>query len=137
VNKIVTLATKFHWDEQAAAKEIKVLDAKIILEKVPAFARQLEQRHLPNDWKILLDKTKEMLLKLGKNNVLKVEDYKNISIPCLLLLGDKDKTVTVEETGAVHRALPVAIFKLLADTAHPIEQVNTDLLFKMISEFFN
>jgi pimeloyl-ACP methyl ester carboxylesterase len=135
IHKIITLATKFYWDETVAAKETKMLEANTILEKVPAFAKQLERRHFPRDWKTLLDKTKEMLLELGKNNTLKLEDYSAISAPCLLLLGENDKMITQDETIAIHKALPGSIFKTLPDTGHAIEQVNTRNLSSLIAEF--
>ena len=112
-----------------------MLDANTILEKVPAFAKQLERRHFPNDWKILLDKTREMLLEMGKNNTLSLEDYARISAPSLILLGDNDKMITQEETIAVHKALPGSGFKLLPNTAHSIEQVNTKLLASLVVDF--
>src|SRR5687767_15043344 len=110
VGKIITLATKFHWDETIAAKEVKMLDANTITQKVPAFATELEERHHPNDWKDVLAKTKEMLLQLGKSNCLQPGDYKTITTSCLLLLGDKDKMVTIDETVAVQQSLPNARF---------------------------
>ena len=57
INKVITLATKFYWDEEIAAREIKMLDADLIQKKLPAFAQQLQQRHAPQDWKIVLEKT--------------------------------------------------------------------------------
>ena len=45
VDAVITLATKFHWDQEIAAKEIKMLDARTIEQKLPAFASQLEKRH--------------------------------------------------------------------------------------------
>lgn len=136
VDKIITLATKFHWDESIAAKEVKMLDADIIAQKVPAFAEQLCQRHLPNDWKLVLNKTRTMLLQLGQQNALQLDDYKSISTECLLLLGDKDKMVTVDETVAVAKALPHAGYRSLPDTPHPIEQVNVSMLAGIIKDIF-
>jgi len=135
VNKVITLATKFYWDNEVAAKEVKMLQASTILEKLPAFAVQLEQRHSPNDWKLVLEYTKDMLLQLGKNNVLDVEDYKNISTPCLLLLGEKDKMITQEETVAVKKALVNSEFKLLTGMPHPIEQVDPGVIAALIIDF--
>jgi pimeloyl-ACP methyl ester carboxylesterase len=128
VNKIITLATKFHWDEPIAAKETKMLDAGVIAQKVPAFATQLEQRHAPNDWIQVLDKTKEMLLQLGKQNTLQLNDYAAIQTPSLIMLGDKEKMVTAEETLAVYRTLPAAQLCILPNTPHPLEQVDAGLL---------
>jgi pimeloyl-ACP methyl ester carboxylesterase len=135
VKKIITLATKFYWDETVAGKETEMLDANTILEKVPAFAKQLERRHFPSDWKILLEKTKEMLMELGKNNTLKIEDYAGISAPCLILLGENDKMITQDETMAVHKALAGSEFKTLPHASHAIEQVNTKTLSALIAEF--
>ena len=137
ISRIITLATKFHWDQTIAANEIQMLDANKILEKIALFAKTLEKRHFPNDWKIVLDKTKDMLLQLGISNKLQLKDYPNISAPCLLLLGDKDKIISADETVAVQRALPDATFKLLPGTPHPIEQVDMKLLCSSIKDFFN
>ena len=136
VRKIITLGTKYHWDEETAAKELKMLDAEKIEEKLPAFAEQLKQRHAPNDWKMVLEKTRNMLIGLGEKNALQLSDYATIDIPALLLLGDKDKMVTREETVAVAKALPKGRFQLLVDTPHPVEQVNVEMLAILIKDFF-
>jgi pimeloyl-ACP methyl ester carboxylesterase len=135
VGKLITLATKFHWDEMIAAKETKMLDATVIAQKVPAFAAQLQQRHAPNDWIQVLDKTKEMLLNLGKQNTLQLDEYTTIQTPSLIMLGDKDKMVTAEETLAVYRVLPSAQLCILPNTPHPLEQVDTGLLAYHITRF--
>ena len=137
VDKLVTLATKFYWDETVATKEVKMLNADKIAEKLPGFAEQLKQRHSPNDWKTVLDKTKEMLLQLGKQNALQLADYSAISTPCLLLLGDNDKMVTLDETTAVKEALPNAKFQLLTNTPHPIEQADVNRLASVIDSFID
>jgi pimeloyl-ACP methyl ester carboxylesterase len=134
-SEIITLATKFYWDEIVAAKEAAMLNTEIILEKVPLFAEQLKQRHQPNDWKLVLDKTKTMLLQMGKENPLQLNDYAAINQPVLLLLGDNDKMVTSDETEAVQKALPNSSFQLLEQTAHPIEKVNSAVLAEIIREF--
>lgn len=134
-NKIVTLATKFYWDEKTASKEVKLLDGKTIQEKVPAFAAQLQQRHAPVDWLAILDKTTELLLNLGNNNTLQLDDYSSITTPGLLLLGDRDKMVTLDETLAVYKQLPNAQLGILPGTPHIFEQVNLSLLAYLIKSF--
>ncbi len=128
VGRVVTLATKFHWDEETAAKEVKMINAEKIKEKVPAFAAALEKRHHPNDWVEVLEKTKEMLRSLGRQNALSLEDYKEIEIPTLVLIGDQDKMVTLEETLNVYRFLPHAHMGMIPKTLHPIEQTNLEHL---------
>jgi pimeloyl-ACP methyl ester carboxylesterase len=135
INKIVTLATKFYWDEKTASKEVNMLDGKTIQEKLPAFAAQLQQRHAPVDWLTILDKTTELLINLGKNNTLQLEDYTSITTPSLLLLGDRDKMVTLDETLAVYKQLPNAQFGVLPGTPHVFEQVNLSLLAYLIKVF--
>jgi pimeloyl-ACP methyl ester carboxylesterase len=128
INRIITLATKFYWDEATAAKEIKMLDAATIQQKVPAFAEQLRSRHLPNSWSDVLEKTIAMLTSLGKKNTLNSSDYLHINSRCLIVLGDRDKMVTLGETVAVYKQVPNAQLCVLPNTPHPIEQVNADLL---------
>lgn len=135
VDKIITLATKFHWDESIAAKEMQQLDPEKIAAKVPVFADALQKRHAPNDWKVVLSKTAIMLEGLGKNNTLQIADYTSIETPCLVLLGDRDKMITLEETLQVYKALPKAEMGILPRTSHPIEQVNLVMLSAMVRYF--
>jgi pimeloyl-ACP methyl ester carboxylesterase len=135
VNKLITLATKFHWDEKTAEKELKMLDGKTIQEKVPALATLLQQRHAPNDWLVLLDKTRQLLTDLGKQNTLQLEDYATINTPCMVLLGDRDKMVTLEETIAVYKQLPNAHWGIMPGTPHALEQVKMELLAELIRHF--
>lgn len=135
VDKIITLATKFHWDEETAAKETKMLNAEKTEEKVPAFAQALAKRHAPNDWKELFFRTATMLNAMGRDNPLKAEDYATIENPSMILIGDKDKMITLDETVNVYRALPNAQMGMLPATQHPIEQVNLPYLLFYIRQF--
>lgn len=133
--KTVTLATKFHWDEPGAAKEVQLLNPDTILKKIPAFAEQLEKRHAPQDWKAVLEQTAALLLAMGKDNPLKPEDYQQITAPCLLLLGDRDKMVTLDETLNVYKKLPAGQLGVLPATGHALEQADTKQLSALIKKF--
>jgi pimeloyl-ACP methyl ester carboxylesterase len=135
IHKITTLATKFTWNETIAAQEIKMLNPVKIEEKLPDFAATLQKRHAPNDWKIVLEKTAVMITAMGKDNPLKIADYANIQRPVLLMLGDRDKMVTLGETAEVYKNLPQAQLAILPNTAHPIETVNTGRLANEIRTF--
>jgi len=138
IEKVITLATKFYWDENVAAKEVKMLDAETIEQKVPAFARQLEARHSPNDWKEVLGKTKDLLFMLGTTDVLQLHGFENnIKVPCLLLWGEKDKMVTREETEDMQAQLFYAAFEVLPGTPHPLEQVDMTILAATIAVFLD
>ena len=70
VESVITLGTKLLWDETTAAKETAMMQPEVILQKVPGFANQLAQRHHPQDWKVVMTKTAEMLTAMGNNNPL-------------------------------------------------------------------
>ena len=136
INKIFTLATKFIWNEEIASKEIKMLNAEKIKEKIPAFAEELRKRHLPQDWKTVLSKTAEMMTGLGKKNELNEEDYSEIEHSVLVSVGDRDKMVTIEETIGVYRKFKNGQLLVLPGTPHPFENVSIDRLVMEINKFF-
>ncbi|MBK7433675.1 MAG: alpha/beta fold hydrolase [Chitinophagaceae bacterium] len=135
VNKVITLGTKFHWNESIAEKESGMLDPVTISEKLPGFAEELSKRHAPQDWKELLRETARMLRELGRDNPLKPVDYICIQQPVLLLLGDRDKMVSLEETSEVLLNLPNGRLNVLPETPHPIEKVDLLRLVKEIDAF--
>ena len=137
VGKIITLGTKLSWTPDIAAKETKMLVADKIEEKIPAFATILKDRHHPNNWKTVLEKTANMMIAMGNNNVLKDEDYKLIQHTVKMLLADNDDMVTYEETNHVADLLPQATFELLPNSKHPIEKVDIDALSGIIRAFNN
>ena len=136
IEKVFTLATKFHWTPEIAAQEIKMLNAGKIEEKIPAFAETLKKRHLPNDWKIVLAKTIEMMVELGNKNALMDNDYQSIVIPVILSIRDNDKMVSLDETTTVNKQLKNSGLLLLPNTSHPIETINASLLSRHIRSFF-
>jgi len=137
VRRIFTLGTKFEWTPAIAEREVKMLNADEIAEKIPTFAQQLEKRHAPNDWKVLLGKTAEMMMALGHKNPLLLEDYRYILNSVRIAIGDKDQVVTLEETIAVYRNLPNATFMVLPNTPHPIAKTDMEKLSREIKDFFN
>lgn len=135
VESVVTLATKYHWDPATAEKECAMLDADKIAAKLPAFADVLATRHTAHGWQQVLADTQALLRGLGAENALQPEDYPAIQQPTLLLLGDRDKMVTIEETLTVYRSLHHAQLGILPATPHPIEQVDVGMLAGCISRF--
>jgi pimeloyl-ACP methyl ester carboxylesterase len=136
IKKLITVATKFHWDNAGAAKETALLNSEKIEEKLPVFADSLKKRHHPQDWKMVLQKTADMLSSMGNKNPLAPEDYLSIENPTLLMLGDRDKMVSLAETLAVYQALPHAQLSILPGTAHPIEVISAERLAYEIRTFF-
>jgi len=135
IKNVMTLATKFNWDEHIAEKETKLLDPENILTKLPAFAEELRIRHAPNDWKETLNKTAGMLKEMGRDNPLKKEMLNQVKQPVLLMAGDRDKMVGLEETIDAYRALPNAKLCILPGTPHPLEKADTERLLFEITRF--
>ncbi len=131
LGNIITLGTKFEWSPEIAQKEVKMLDSKTIIEKVPKFADALQKRH-GQDWELLLQKTAEMMLSLGNKNGLSLTDFASIENKVLIGLADKDTMVSLEETTAVYKQIKNGAMYMLPNTKHPIETVNVGLLCKII-----
>jgi pimeloyl-ACP methyl ester carboxylesterase len=136
VGKILTLATKLAWDVPTAEKEVKMLNPEKIAEKVPKFAEALQQRHAPADWKVVLNKTAEMMLAMGAVPPLKDEDFRAITHKVQLCVGDRDNMVSESETRNVHHLITGSVFYLLPETPHPVEQMEIAKLRQLAENFF-
>lgn len=136
IGRLFTLGTKFDWSPATAAYEVKMLNPEKIQEKIPAFARALEERHAPNDWKEVLSKTKQMMLDLGNSPALSINDFKKIEIPVVIGLGNNDNMVSLAESEAVANALPNGSLRVFDGFKHPIEQVDLVILKNELVRFF-
>jgi esterase/lipase len=136
INKAFTLGTKFLWTEEYVDKESQKLNPDKILEKVPAFAAELQVRHRQVDWKHMLEKTSNMMAELGRNSLLSEDILKEINAEICVGMGDSDNTVKVEEAMAVYKALAHAKLCILPNTQHPFEKVNMTLLAEAIKQYF-
>ncbi len=135
VGKIVTLATKFDWTPEAAERESRMLDPGKIEAKIPAFANLLRERHAPNDWKILLQKTGEMMLGLGQQPLLTTQVLAQIQHDVLVCLGDADQMVGLDETKWAAETVPCGKLRVLEQTPHPLEKVDLDMLEATLRSF--
>lgn len=136
VGKIVTLGTKFDWSVDSASQEVKKLNPEKILEKIPAFARLLESRHAPNDWKELMHKTADMMLTLGSSALLTEEILKSINHSTLICLGDQDDMADKQYSEEVAGFLQSGKFLHLENTSHPIEKVSLETLSDILMRIF-
>jgi esterase/lipase len=135
VGRIFTLGTKLKWNEEEAEKELKMLNPEKVLEKVPAFAQSLEERHGEHEWKSLMSKT-ALLMKDLAHTHLTEQDFIKISHHVLLGRGEQDNMVTFEETDYVHHLLKNSEFRSYENVVHPIEKVPVELLQTEFERFF-
>jgi len=135
-SKIITFATKYEWNNEIAAKETKLLVPEKIEEKIPAFAKKLEERHAPNNWKLVLHRTQNLMIALAENPLLNSSNLSKIKTPVMVLLGDSDEMVTLQETKLLADSLPFAQLKILQNTKHHIEKLDIELSVKLLVDFF-
>lgn len=135
--KVFTFATKFLWTSESVADEVSSLDAEKISEKVPHFAKMLEERHAASGWKNVLQKTKEMMLTLVTESSLTTGEMDQIQQEVRVSVGDKDALVSIEETVDVYRTLPLGQLQIFPKTPHPIEKAPLAHLAHSLVEFFN
>lgn len=137
IHSVLTLGTKFVWDEATAAREAARLDPTTLQAKVPAFAQALAARHAAGaGWEAVVRGTAEVLRDLGRAPLLNAAVLAGIAGPVRLLVGDRDATVSVEETAAAWRALPAGQLGVLPGTPHPLEQIAPERLAAQIADFF-
>lgn len=137
IHSVVTLGTKFEWDEATAAREAARLDPAVIQAKVPAFAAALAARHAAGvGWETVVRGTADVLRDLGRAPLLSPSVLAGIAQPVRVLVGDRDATVSVEETAAAYRALPAGQLGVLPGTPHPLEQVSLTGLVDQLLHFF-
>jgi pimeloyl-ACP methyl ester carboxylesterase len=135
VHNLITLGTKLKWDEATAAKEAGRLQPDVMEVRIPSLVELLHEHHAPNSWKEVVQKTAHLLTGLGKENLLSAEVYKKIQAPVLLMLGDRDTMVSIEETVNVYRQLPDARLSVLPETFHAIEAVDWSMAAQMVLRF--
>jgi len=131
MGRITTLGTKFKWDKETAAKEVKNLDPVLIEQKVPKFAIRLKEMHGEN-WIQLLNRTAEMMIRMGEKSPLSDKDLSSIQNKVSIGLADQDKMVSVEETDRVATLIKNSSRYTLFNTSHPIETADPSILVKQL-----
>jgi len=137
IAKIVTLGTKFDWNTETASKEAKMLNADKIEEKVPKFADYLKSLHGDERWRIVLEKTAEMMINMGDGKgVLDNEKLIKLTLPISINIGENDAMVTKEESQKIADLLPNSTFKTIPNIPHPIDKIAPEIIANLIKEEF-
>ena len=134
--KIMTLGTKFKWDPESAAKEVRMMNPEIIVQKIPAFAKSLEERHNPADWKGIMNLTADMMTELGAGTAMNAADFAIIENEVLICVGSEDQMVTIGESESTVDLLQNGSLNVIQGFKHPIEMVDMDLLAVLVKDFF-
>jgi pimeloyl-ACP methyl ester carboxylesterase len=136
VERVATLGTKFRWDPPTAAREAARLDPTVIRARVPRFADALAERHAAaGGWGNVLARTADLLRTLGDDPLHTDATIPRIRQPVRIMVGERDNTVSVDESADVARRFPDGSLIVLPDTPHPIEQVDIALLASALRDF--
>jgi len=136
VGKIFTLATKFDWNELTSKREAGMLNPERMEEKIPAFAKLLAERHAPADWKEVVNKTREMILHLGKNHLGK-KDFNAIEHSVTISVGEQDNMVSMDESRNNAAMLQDGKFFSFPNMQHPFEKLDFFQLAPELKKFYN
>ncbi|NUO02656.1 MAG: alpha/beta fold hydrolase [Saprospiraceae bacterium] len=132
ITALLTLGTKMDWNPEAAAREAAMLNPDKILEKVPAFAKTLQQRHGESRWRTVLEKTAGMMQYLGQHRPLDEATLRTIAIPVTVALADADEMVRREEAMQAAEWIPGARFEVLEGGRHAIERCPVEGVAAMV-----
>jgi pimeloyl-ACP methyl ester carboxylesterase len=135
-SSIVTLGTKFDWNPTTIEREAKYLDPKLVLKRSPDFAEYLSEIHGDVAWEENMQRTADLMLKLGKDAMLDKSVLETIALPIVIGRGDMDKMVSEEESQFVADALPNGEYKELVSTKHPMYAVDPERLASFIRKSF-
>lgn len=135
INRVATLGTILQWTEEIAERECKYLHPKKMKEKVPHFAKQLNEIHL-SGWERVVNSTRDMLQYLGVHPSIEADEWKQINAPLRFHIGDQDTTAGLNETIEIYRQTNNSELMVLPDTGHPISEVDKELLVSSLEVFF-
>ncbi len=134
-NPIFTLGTMLNFDKELISKEVEKMKPEIVLEKVPHYAKMLEDMHEPTDWKELLSKTADMMRELSNNPTIKKEDFSKIENKLMLAIGDRDNTADINSTIETYKLIKNGNLLVIPNCKHPFENMDLDRLVFELNNF--
>lgn len=133
--QILTLGTKFNWNEEATAKETAMLVPEKMTAKIPHFVDHLKRLH-GEMWHQVVRGTAKLMHGISQTDKLTSQEISSITNPVTIGLGDQDNMVTVDESKQMAEQLSKAQFKIIKDCPHPLEKVDeaqlTDYILSLL-----
>jgi pimeloyl-ACP methyl ester carboxylesterase len=126
--KVVTLGTKLNWDPEIAEAEI----SKLSIENLAPIHSKLEQEHGSN-WRDVISATHSIMRSIGMKP-LRSQQLNELGTPVTLLLGEKDRMVTKDETELFCSGNLNCNWEILAGQPHLLERSDAALTASLINE---
>ena len=114
----------------------RLMDPDRIEREEPAWAAQLDRRHSPaqgpGGWKALL---RTIAADVGTQALLTPEQLREARVPVLLVVGDRDVFVPLDQAVRLHRQLPDSRLLVVPDSGHVVT-VTQPALFNQAATTF-
>ncbi|MEE9411045.1 MAG: alpha/beta hydrolase [Candidatus Heimdallarchaeota archaeon] len=112
------------------------VDFEKLREVIPVFAKKLPDIHAevygPEYWKKLLQDISKMWLDPSEFPGKKIEQIK---VPTLILAGDRDAAISIEEAMKMYKLIPNAELAIIPNADHDVSYTKPDLFNNMVLEF--
>jgi len=123
--------------EPAASVARRRMDPDRLLAEDPVWVSELEQRHDPHQgegsWRRLLDAIREDSQQLAE---VTPEELRRIRLPALLVVGDDDPWMPLDEAVRVKRQLPEGKLLVVPDCGHVVEAERPGVFNPAMTQFF-
>lgn len=137
VRSVFTLGTKLRWSPDVATDAVTQLHPDVMRAKVPAYAAQLAARHGDSHWAAVVRGTADALRALGDAPLLTEDTLGMIRCPVRITLGDRDRTVPLEELRWLLSCVSTASACVWPDTPHPLDRAPLPLIADAIRAFLS
>ena len=131
-----TLAVKVVFDAPAVAHLMHLTSPERLDKPGHPFVDEIKQRHLPQDWRAVMLLNQGLFRSLGVAAPLMAADWSAMRVPALVISGDADPLVPLQEThrlGAWLRC-PVVLFP---GSAHPLAAVPIQAVAREIGRWMD
>jgi len=124
VSKVITLGTKFNWTPASAERDVRMMNPDIIEKKIPDFAATLAERHYPENWKEVMQRTGEMMTRMGDGEAMTKKHFEKIEQEVLICIGTQDHMVSIEESERTANQIRNGRLQTIDGFKHPFEAVD-------------
>ncbi len=116
--------------------EVGEVDLEVLDQELGDAAERFRAKHPGGheQWRSLVEQTARLWLDGGE---LSAEEYARIDVPTLVVLGDRDADLPVEDAVSMYRAIPHAELAICPGADHFIPWARPDWLVVTLTEFFS
>lgn len=134
VAAVCTLATRHVMDEATIDRWVDLTTASRLVARAPNRRFELVREHAPQDWRLVLERNREMFEAMRGKLPLTPGDLQAIRQPVLVVSGSEDQLVSAQDTADLGRAVRATTL-LFPGRAHPIMSVPLETVARGIGDW--